>query len=126
MAIGRSYDRRAAIMRAPKRGPQSFLTGLLARDVGDVTLRTRRVPELVVNAGVYSRTYFAPYRPGTAQRIPPLLGTGYGADYATDERVRTTLVARSRLFKSATQVQPANQQANAARAQAVNAAGQPQ
>jgi hypothetical protein len=99
VAIGAGRDRQRAIMRAPRWGPQSFTRGLL---LGDVLAWTRgeRAAELVAFPSSVSRTYFGAYRPGSAQRIPPLLNTGYGHNYAAGERVRTALVARARLFRS--------------------------
>jgi hypothetical protein len=99
MAIGRQDGIRRTIERAPRRGPQAFITGLLRGDVLGYTI-THRAAELSAQPMFTSRTYYGAYKPGTAQRIPPLIPSGYGGDYASSERVRSTLVARARLFRS--------------------------
>lgn len=100
MAIGRGDARVRTIQAAPRYGPQSFTVGML---LGDVLAWTRgeRAAELSV-IPKRTHTFFGPYKPGTAQRIPPIINTGYGRNYATNsERIRRSLVARARMFKSA-------------------------
>lgn len=99
MAIGRQDALKRVIARAPRRGPQSTLNELLLGDVVAWT-KTHRAAELAAFSSSVSRTYFGAYRPGTAQRIPPLISTGYGAQYADSERIRATLVARAALLRS--------------------------
>jgi len=82
---------------APKRGPQSFITGLLHQDVTDLTHTSRAIELSTIPKR--TRTYFAPYKPGTAQRIPSL------ADRANPNNVRATLVARSKLLLTTIQKQ---------------------
>lgn len=98
MAIGRQAGVLRTIERAPRTGPQSFTRRLLLDDVLGWT-RGERAAELSV-IPKRSHTYFAPYKPGSAQRVPPVINTGYGAEYATSQRVRLTLVARARMFKA--------------------------
>jgi hypothetical protein len=123
VAIGRQYGRLTAIMRGPRQGPQSFTRGLLLADVRGATLDERAAELSVIPKR--SHTYFGPYKPGSAQRIPPLIPTGYGRDYASEERVRTALVARARLFRSSQQAgsgQAADQVAAPAPAVGIDAA----
>jgi hypothetical protein len=103
VAIGRQPNRQETIMRAPRWGPQSFTRRLLLGDVVGWT-QDERAAELVAFPSSVNRTYFGPYKPGTAQRIPPMINTGYGSDYALRERVRVALVARARLFRSSLQL----------------------
>jgi hypothetical protein len=107
MAIGTGGDsRRNVLMRAPRRGPQSFTRDLMRAQVLEATIGSPRAP-IVAVVPKRSRTYFGDYRPGTAQRIPPVINTGYGGLAFTDsERLRRTLVARARFFR-ASQNQPA-------------------
>lgn len=111
MAIGRQSGVLRSIERAPRRGPQSFTRRLLVDDVLDWT-HGERAAELSV-IPKRSHTYFAPYRPGTAQRIPPVINTGYGRQYANAERTRLTLVARARMY-AAGLLYPATQGAGTA------------
>jgi hypothetical protein len=101
MAIGRGGDeRRAVILRAPRRGPQGGLTELASRQILDATVGSPRAPVVAI-IPKRTRTYFGDYRPGTAQRIPPIVNTGYGRYAFTDsERLRRTLVARARIFRA--------------------------
>lgn len=86
--------------QAPKPGPQSFITNLFRDDVLART-RTRRAAVLTPTSGTLSRTYFGSARPDVAQRIPPVIpGTDVNGNYANLERLRQTLVARSRYFRS--------------------------
>jgi hypothetical protein len=98
MAIGRQPGILRAIDHVPRRGPQSFTVGMLLGDVLGWT-RGERAAELSV-IPKRTHTYFGAYKPGTAQRIPPVINTGYGSKYPTDERVRVALVARARMFAS--------------------------
>lgn len=98
MAIGRQSGILRSIERAPRRGPQSFTRELLLDDVLGWT-RGERAAELSV-IPKRTHTYFAPYKPGTAQRIPPVINTGYASDYANAERTRLTLVARARMYQA--------------------------
>lgn len=124
MAIGRQWGAIRAIRRAPLRGPQSFLDELDRQDVIGFT-RTQRAAELSAQPSMVSRTYFGAYKPGTAQRIPPAINTGYGAQYASSERVRSTLVARARIFASSLRLNQGTtvQQVDAGRSQAAKAQG---
>jgi hypothetical protein len=101
MAIGRGGDlRRSVICRAPRRGPQSGLTELASAQVLSATVGSPRAPVVAV-VPKRSRTYFGDYRPGSAQRIPPVVNTGYGRYAFTDsENLRRTLVARARIFRA--------------------------
>jgi hypothetical protein len=99
VAIGRQHDPEHLLMRAPMWGPQSFTRRLLLGDVLGWT-RGERAAELSV-IPKRTHTYFGAYKPGSAQRIPPVINTGYGPDYPTSERVRTALVSRARMFRSA-------------------------
>lgn len=99
MAIGRQDALKRVIARAPRRGPQGKINELFRGDVLAWT-KTTRAAELAAFPSSVSRTYFGSYRPGTAQRIPPLINTGYGAQYADSERIRGTLVSRAQLFRS--------------------------
>jgi hypothetical protein len=98
VALGRVREQRMNVTRAPKRGPQSFITGLLAGDVLGWT-RTARAAELAWFPGQVSRTYYGDYRPGTAQRVPPML-----PEEPNYRRVRETLVSRARLLRSSLQL----------------------
>jgi hypothetical protein len=98
MAIGRQPGILRAIEHVPRRGPQSFTVAMLLGDVLGWT-RGERAAELSV-IPKRTHTYFGAYKPGTAQRIPPVINTGYGSQYPTDERVRVALVARARMFAS--------------------------
>jgi hypothetical protein len=82
---------------AAKPGPQSFITGLLHSDVTAFTHTSRAIALSTIPKR--TRTYFAPYKPGTAQRIPSL------ADRANPNNVRATLVARSKLLLTTIQKQ---------------------
>lgn len=117
MAIGRQDVAVRTIEGAPRWGPQSFTRGLLRGDVLAWT-HDERAAELSV-IPKRTHTYFGPYKPGTAQRIPPLVNTGYGRDYATAERVRTALVARAQMFKSALRLGSSQPPAEADASQAV-------
>lgn len=118
--IGRQPER--WIRRAPKRGPQSFLNELLRRDVLGYTM-TRRARDLGHQPMLVHNTYYGDYRPGTAQRIPPVINTGYGGEYATSERVRSTLIARARLLRSSRVYDQGTNVVDAGRSQAARAAG---
>jgi hypothetical protein len=112
------------LQRAPRPNPQSArVTALLRGDVLSFT-RTRRAAELAAFPSSVNRTYFGDYKPGSAQRIPPLINTGAGAEYATQERVRSTLVARARLLRGSRVLdQGAVQPVDPGRVQAARAAG---
>jgi len=98
VAVGKQRDYEHQVMRAPLWGPQSFTRRLLLGDVVGWTHGERAAELSVIPKRTH--TYFGPYKPGTAQRIPPLINTGYGPDYSSSERVRIALVARARLFRS--------------------------
>jgi hypothetical protein len=98
VAAGRLYGADRLLPRAPRRGPQSGLTRLLRGDVLAWT-RTARAAELAVFPGLVSRTYYGHYRPGSAQRLPPMI-----PEEPQYRRVRETIVARARLLRSSLQL----------------------
>ncbi len=83
-----------------KRSPQSFVTALLHDDVIGYTDTSRAAQLSIIPKR--TRTYFAPYKPGSAQRIPPM------ADRANPNNVRATLVARSKILLTTLQKQGAS------------------
>jgi hypothetical protein len=126
VAVGRQWDRQRVIQRAPRPNPQSsLLTRLLRGDVLSWT-KTTRAAELAAFPSSVSRTYFGPFKPGSAQRLPPIINTDDGTGYASSERLRTTLVARARLLRSSRVLDQGGttvKRVDAGRAQAARAAG---
>jgi len=101
---------------AAKASPQHFLVNDQLNYIHEVTHSPRAAELLVVPKR--SRTYWGRYTPKTAARITfgvgaEDAGNPFGTGHLTDgtafnfRRVRETLVARSRLFRSVTAKQPA-------------------